>query len=182
MKVNFGKYRYFSPADTAQVITRARDFLYPYKDYEEQTEDKYKISDFLAKIPFFSDVCELLNILYPTKRDVIIHDHDVWGLDNTLAHIIYPALLEMKKDKQGVPYVDDEDYPGDILIPDDVDDSDLEYKGLQIKWEFVLDEMIYAFRTIRDEGDLLVEGVEIDYDRITNGLRLFGKYYRSLWT
>lgn len=187
MKVNIPRRKYYSAYDTARWITHVVDYyVYPYKDYDAQREHSYKISDFLKKVPFFVDVCEVMNVFRKYSK-IEIEDHDVWSLDTTLAEIIYPALLKIKKDRIGVPYVDDEDYPGDILISDDVDDNDLEFKALQIKWEYVLDEMIWTFKTIRNDFDY---NVEEDYhrhsvenqERVNNGLRLFGKYYQALWT
>ena len=37
------------------------------------------------------------------KISVEINNSDTWNLDNTLAAIIYPALLQLKASKQGVP-------------------------------------------------------------------------------
>jgi hypothetical protein len=64
-----------------------------------------------------------------------------------------------------------------------------------MRWHYILDEMIFAFDKIKDgEWDLeiyerhngwtteaLEERDEIQ-KRINNGLRLFAKYYQSLWT
>ena len=37
------------------------------------------------------------------KVSVQIDSFDTWSLDHTLANIIYPALLQLKEQKQGVP-------------------------------------------------------------------------------
>jgi len=37
------------------------------------------------------------------KINVQIERHDTWSLDHTLAIIIYPALIQLKATKHGVP-------------------------------------------------------------------------------
>ena len=52
----------------------------------------------------------------------------------------------------------------------------------------VLDEMIYAFDCKANKDDVYMrfdiddqDGVKAEQKRISNGFRLFGKYYESLW-
>jgi hypothetical protein len=48
------------------------------------------------------------------------------------------------------------------------------------RWDYVLDEMIYAFEQVQDDCCInLAE--ETEWKRVNNGLRLFGKYYTGLW-
>lgn len=117
---------------------------------------------------------------YPKKgeRKVSIHidDFDVWNLDHTLALIIHPALMKLKEIKHGSPFVDDEDVPEKLKSTSakskknnyDVDSN--HHK----RWDYVLNEMIFAFDSIANNNIK-------DDDRIKNGLRLFSKYYFSLW-
>jgi hypothetical protein len=45
-----------------------------------------------------------------------------------------------------------------------------------------LDEMIWAFTYKRDNFDtVMAEDREEVQDRLSNGFRLFGKYYENLW-
>lgn len=108
-----------------------------------------------------------------TENTVRIHDTDVWNLDHTLAHVIYPALLLLKDSKNGSPHVANEDVPEALgapvgFCPDEGDEHWHE------RWAYVLDEMIWAFKAI-------VEGEGYSF-RMENGCRLFGKYYQALWT
>jgi hypothetical protein len=54
----------------------------------------------------------------------------------------------------------------------------------QVKvWDWIMDEMIWAMDQLANEGNI---DPEIWYskefnDRISNALKLFGKYFRSLW-
>lgn len=103
---------------------------------------------------------------YPGKRSkdpnagrkirVRIDDHDIWGLDNTLSHIIHPALVKLREHKHGAPYVDDEDVPPELRsdapgIPPKKYDWDTDENHFK-RWDWVLDEMIWAFDQERGDG------------------------------
>jgi len=160
------------------------------------------------------------------KEQIHIHDYDTWNMDDTLAMIILPMLKQLKATKHGVPYMDYEDMPehlqyisrqydpravGDLF--NNWDDFDQEFERQVEVWDWMMDEMIWAFEQILDddnnnqfysgESDIYWEKLEnghsemkrgpkdtfqIDFEgmkrhnaRIDNGLKLFGKYYRSLW-
>jgi hypothetical protein len=162
------------------------------------------------------------------KRKVKVHIDrwDTWSMDHTLAYIVLPMLEQLKATKHGAPFVDDKDVPKELrstsappLSEDDKDCGavdDLHFK----RWDWVLDEMIFAFRSKLDEGkwedqfytgeyDFVSKATEFDENgkpklyqlvkgpndtrkidmkglqayqkRISNGFRLFGKYYENLW-
>ena len=85
--------------------------------------------------------------LSPRDINVEIDDYDVWGLDHTLALIILPALKKLKEVQQGSPIVDNEDVPEELHVAEGVDDDPNFFK----KWDYVLDEMIWAFTQILDD-------------------------------
>ena len=109
------------------------------------------------------------------KVDIRIDDYDVWGADHTLALIIHPVLVKLKEVKQGSPCVDDEDVPDNLKSTDAPDkenewDTDDNHHG---RWEYVLDEMIWAFEQHtyddcndnqfqhnRDQLDITFENIE----------------------
>ena len=84
---------------------------------------------------------------------------DTWNMDETLAHIILPMLKQLKETKHGSPLVDDEDVPHlpkqqwtrnesdqrDMFADDEYDD--LVWDQYEVRWSYVLDEMIWAFET-----------------------------------
>lgn len=111
------------------------------------------------------------------KIEVKIDPYDVWNLDNTLAHIIYPALVVLKEHKHGTPSTDAEDAPGIVF-----EEAESEPWN-SARWEYILDEMIWTFKSIAEEdepfGDM--EENAAYWARIRNGTRLLGKYYFSLW-
>ena len=120
-------------------------------------------------------------------QHVEIEPHDTWSMDHTLAMIIHPMLVQLKETTHG--------YPNELT---------------EERWNEILDEMIWAFeQKLRDdwEGDYYeyreigpeeskdrpesLFGVELVWEdregqiahqeRMTNGFRLFGKYYDSMW-
>ena len=129
-------------------------------------------------------------------------DHwDTWSMDQTLAPIILPMLKQLKETKQGGPWVAVEDVPTDLRP---TADEVLQYKAqgstddkFFTRWDWVLDEMIHAFEQkcaddwteqfcIDDSSTewgfrMDSEGIEKEQERISNGFRLFGKYYEGLW-
>lgn len=146
---------------------------------------------------------------------VRIDKQDTWGMDSTLALIILPMLKQLKENKQGSPNVDDEDVPESLKstsAPAKENDWDTD-EYWHDRWDYVLDEMIWAFEQkntdweeqfYSGECDLTFEKIdgsayselkhgpnhtfEVDFegkkkhqDRMSNGFRLFGKYYESLW-
>jgi hypothetical protein len=125
--------------------------------------------------------------------EVQIDPWDTWSMDYTLASIILPMLIQLKETKHGAPNVDMTDVPENLRV-NDIESTaywttgETDEKFFE-RWDWVLDEMIYAFdcKANKDEVymrfDIKTERDLIDkeQERISNGFRLFGKYYESLW-
>lgn len=164
------------------------------------------------------------------KEQIMIHNYDTWSMDHTLGLIALPMLKQLKATKHGAPFVDMPDRPDHLQCYKEPEDYDTDKFHFQA-WDWVLDEMIFAFETKAGELEEWEEqfhessevpnfetvGVgpaqlrlfpdedgntedyeyyemkskgtsKIDWDgrkkyqeRISNGFRLFGKYYESLW-
>jgi hypothetical protein len=148
------------------------------------------------------------------KIKVRIDRSDTWSMDDTLAHIILPMLKQLKETKHGAPMVDDDDVPENlrsISAPPKENEWDTDEHHFK-RWDWVLDEMIFAFeaktfdwedqfysgevdvRWEKQENGLSKivdepkntfkvdsEGKKKFHNRMTNGFRLFGKYYENLW-
>lgn len=131
---------------------------------------------------------------YPEgDEDRLIHVHidpwDTWSMDETLALIVLPMLIQLKDTKHGSPYIEDVDVPHlpkqgntsdgsmqyDMFASDEHDD--LVWSQFEKRWNWVLDEMIFAFENTNNTYELSVEECE----RVQNGFRLFGKYFNGLW-
>lgn len=118
----------------------------------------------------------------PKQRVKIkIDTQDTWSMDCTLAHIILPMLVQLKETQHGHPN-----------------------RLTEQEWDDILDEMIWAFdQKCRDNwqddfyGDYIEDpkngsmagsfewidhdGMKAHQERMTNGFKLFGKYYENLW-
>jgi hypothetical protein len=132
---------------------------------------------------------------------VRIDRYDTWSMDATLAHIILPMLKQLKETKHGAPYVEMADVPKELQMTVHEKtawkvDSEVD-EGWHDRWDWVLDEMIHAFEQ-KAKDDWMEQfstpdpssewGIKVDHEglnkeqaRITNGFRLFGKYYEGLW-
>jgi hypothetical protein len=119
----------------------------------------------------------------PRTIKVQIDPWDTVSADHTLALVILPVLKQLSENPHGSGWVDNEDVPEHMHIP----------KGQEFqksdewapRWKYVIDEMILAFERIVDDNwsvDVPSENWVKEEERIDNGLRLFGKYFRGLWT
>lgn len=172
------------------------------------------------------------------KIKVKIHDYDTWGMDHTLGLIILPMLKQLKATKHGSQWVDDVDVPHMVkkkkgkkvdsegprnIRALDMGEEEDQHSDIHDRWNWVLDEMIWAFEQVNaedegrsnyyvpyEEGEKLqrvywkdsktgenhymlteeeerkigkyVPELQKAYQkRLSNGLRLFGKYYQGLW-
>jgi len=133
-----------------------------------------------------------IDIPHPEEIDnvgaqITIHDWDTWSMDHTLSYIIVPMLIQLKDTKHGAPNVDDDDVPEELRMPDGWKETRYNIDGetdeqFFNRWDWVLDEMIWAFTYKRDNFDsLLDKNREAAQARMSNGFRLFGKYYENLW-
>lgn len=86
------------------------------------------------------------------KINVQIDNFDTWSLDHTLALIIYPALLQLKATKQGVPSEFTEVGGEQHIMQDSFDfyqetHEDAWKLGLE-RWDETLDKMIWSFEQL----------------------------------
>ena len=86
------------------------------------------------------------------KIKVEIENHDTWNLDNTLALIIYPALLQLKATKQGVPSefgdVGGETWGTQESFEFYQESHDEAWKVGIERWEEILEKMIWSFEQL----------------------------------
>ena len=143
----------------------------------------------------------------PRQEDVFLDEWDSWSADHTIALIAAPLLQQLKQNKQGSGMVDDADVPEELRSTSappvenewDIDDN------LHKRWDWVLDEMIWALTEhangtgdnkfydhseVDEEADIMAQVAQIkcDYEgldaynkRKQHGFVLFGKYFQNLW-
>lgn len=189
MKVYIGPYKnWFGPYQLAEKI-----FFWMNK--EDDRIDK--LGDRLAKITPLCRFFDWFHEKNERKIKIRIDEYDTWNMDHTLALITLPMLKKLRASKHGAPFVDDEDVPEHLRSTaakpkeNEWDTDDNHY----LRWDWAMDEMIYAFeKQLDDDWDMeiykrgtegwteekLSERKEIQ-KRISNGFRLFGKYYQALW-
>ena len=94
------------------------------------------------------------------KRTVKIRidKYDTWNMDETLGFIIVPMLKQLKATKHGTPWTDDEDVPVELrstsappLTQEQIDTGSCD-DNMEKRWEWILDEMIWAFETHIDDN------------------------------
>ena len=211
MKVRIGKY--------AGILTCNIHSRYMNKKYEWDWPEVQDRMDRVLEVieDAVQSVYNVLNWIWFDRRTqqikVRIDKSDTWSMDHTLAHIVLPMLVQLKRTKHGAPMVDLEDVPK-LLHPTKKQQAEYKKTGSTDpkffnRWDWILDEMIWAFdQKCRDdwEGDYyeyremgpeeskdpdslfglkLVwedrEGQKAHQERMTNGFKLFGKYYENLW-
>lgn len=207
MKVNIGKY---PKRLTCNVYERHMNNKYgimnwpeqgDFADYYMEAVDKFyqDVYNFFNKLWF--DRRE-------QKQFIRIDKHDTWGMDHTLAPIILPMLKQLKESKHGSPFVENADVPKELRITSKqrkayLSDNETDPKWHD-RWDYVIDEMIWSFeqkckdhweseyfggwKENEDDDEPFGsfewtddEGRQAHQERMTNGFKLFGKYYESLW-
>jgi hypothetical protein len=194
---------------TSNIHTRYMNKKYGYVDWPEDQSwignFLEKLEDFVqtlyVPINIFLDK-------RTQKVKVHIDRWDTWSMDHTLAPIILPMLVQLKETKHGAPNVDNADVPKELRATKKQIEAygkkgDVDPKHFE-RWDWILDEMIWAFEQkcrdhweedyygpyIEGEGDGILgghfewtddEGRQKHQERMSNGFRLFGKYFESLW-
>ena len=216
MKIKIGPYpnRWMS-----NIHTRYMNKKYGYVDWPTECT---RFERFLEK---FEDLMQTIYNgtinLFLDRREQKVKIHidrwDTWSMDHTLAYIILPMLKQLKATTHGAPWVAVTDVPKELRptkkqLMDYQKDGTTDPKFFE-RWNWVLDEMIFAFdskvndgwedqfetgesdlqwKKLEDGNYQMVEGPKhtkvYDWEarkayeeRISNGFRLFGKYYQNLW-
>jgi hypothetical protein len=206
MKVYIGPYR---DRWISTIHDRYMKKKYGYNDWPE-TQTRYenfleKLEDVLQWI-YNHSTNLILDKCFGQKMKIRIDNYDTWSMDHTLAPIILPMLNQLKETNHGAPFVDDEDVPEELrstnALPKE-NDYDIDSNHLP-RWDWVMDEMIWAFEQkcrddwMKDYYGPYIEGEDgkplsghfecVDrkgaiahQKRMSNGFRLFGKYFENLW-
>jgi len=159
MKVYIGKYPHWWNSYNFEKWFLSKNHKKPYYSIED---DEYTNADH-----FVVWICEkwqsVLNatvnkIGQKRKIKVRIDKYDTWNMDETLAHIIIPMLKQLKETKHGVPYTKDEDVPEALrstsappLTQEQINTGSCD-DNHEARWDWILDEMIWAFTTHIDDN------------------------------
>jgi hypothetical protein len=74
-------------------------------------------------------------------------------MDDTLAIIILPMLKQLKATKHGSPCVDMEDVPEELRCVPASEANDYNDETIHKRWDWVLDEIIWAFEQKHPDND-----------------------------
>ena len=204
MKIKIGSY---PNRLICNIHTNHMNKKYEGLSYENHTHEDHVLEVIEEAV---QSVYNVFNWIWFDRRTqkikVRIDKWDTWSMDHTLAHVIHPMLVQLKATNHGAPNVDADDVPKELRATKkqlaaygktgDVDPKHFE------RWDWILDEMIWAFeQKCRDnwEGDFYTYeddsegmfglklvwedrvGQKAHQERMTNGFKLFGKYYENLW-
>jgi hypothetical protein len=92
------------------------------------------------------------------KVTIKIDPYDTWSMDHTLALIIHPMLIQLKKTKHGASFVSDEDVPEELRSTSAPELTEEEKNCGHTdtlffdRWDWVLNEMIWAFAQLLDDS------------------------------
>lgn len=146
MKVYIGPFReWIGPYQIAEKL------LFWMNKYDDRRV--YKFGEWLAggddKDSLLMKFCEWVYSKRPRKVEVRIDRYDTWNMDTTLTYIILPMLKQLQKDKHGSPMVDMEDVPEELrcVVVDHEDAT------IHKRWEWVLNEIIFAFEHKHPDND-----------------------------
>ncbi len=117
-----------------------------------------------------------------TKAKILIESHDLYGLDQTLAMIILPALQAFRKRTNLIPIsMFSDEYQNCREISKVVQKRE-EKIALNL-WYETLDKMIWSFNNIAVDAPLLgTEKARNEHEqKVQEGLDLFAKHFTDLW-
>ena len=186
MKVKIGPYRsWIGPYQIAEKLCfwarkeedeygfkRTPDWVHDFGTWLSGGEDGESL---LLKI------CQWVESKKKRKVKIHIDQYDTWSMDHTLALIVLPMLKQLKETKHGSTNVDLEDVPESMRCTSFEEyDSQLSFEfyhkpdsqkvqcDVHDRWNWVMDEMIWAFEQIVDEDweqQYWITNPEIDFTK-----------------
>lgn len=122
------------------------------------------------------------------RRKIKVHvdRYDTFSLDHTLALVILPCLIQLRKSQQGIPVVKDtEGDPNQESFDFGDDLESMQYEKNTQAWNEIMDKIIWSFQQLtinyKKGFDVSSEARPLYEERIQEGLTLFGTYYLALW-
>jgi len=192
MKVYISKYRdhWFSPYTWLDYMFFWTDWSKCARDrrvrsleeeskYIERPEWTDRWTDRLE--PISKAIAWVLDRVHPKIEYVKIDRWDTWSMDHTLSTIILPMLRQLKEKQHGAGFVDDADVPEELKstsAPAKENEWDTDANHFK-RWEYVLDEMIFAFSCKTDDSwqdefrsgvmDLITVPIDKDGNEVPKG-------------
>lgn len=155
MKVYINRYKdhWLSPYTILERVCfweQDRDRFY---NLEDQPNNPYE--PWVNRlVPVCRAIQWVLDLVHPRIQCVKIDPWDTWSMDSTLGQIALPMLRQLYINKQGAAQVEDQDVPENLrstAAPPRENEWDPD-ANLQARWDWVLEEMIFAFEHHLDES------------------------------
>jgi len=152
MKIKIGPYKnWIGPYQIAEKILFWKD--------KDKDESVHNFGTWLSgsddKPSLLLRFCQWVESKKERKVKIHIDPYDTWNMNSTLAMIILPMLKQLKEAKHGSPFVDDKDVPKNLqstAAPPKENEWDIDANH-EARWDWVLDEMIWAFEQLNDEDN-----------------------------
>lgn len=170
MKVYIGKYPSRAICNIHNTWLERRykksHFLVKNKEMDKWDRRVEKLDDAIQWL-YDSTINKILDNRVQ-KVKVKIDSYDTWGMYSTLGHIILPMLIQLKATKHGAPNIDIEDVPEHLrpTVEEQAaykENGDTDEKFFE-RWDWVLDEMIWAMNEIVNEEDGEAQFFSGEYD------------------
>lgn len=192
MYVYFGKPRNWWVSPIAIITFFRRVLRYPQPDY---ISEKPWFRTWERRMrPWCEWVSELGKRWFPTSHTVRVDEWDVYSPKSTFSDVMVPVLKVFRDKTFSVPEIDQNDLPEYLRVEKEgkfVDNSahaihlnsDMGEPELGLKqWHFILNEIIWS---LEQDDDCFLHDLREHRaalrERLINGHRLLGKYYRHLW-
>lgn len=161
MKVYIGPYKnWFGPYQIAEKILfwidKDDDRVHRFGEFLAHGFSKKEDDDrFIKDRPetWLYKLCLWIDKKKERKIKIYLDRWDTWSMDHTLALIVLPMLKQLKATKHGSPLVDIEDVP-EHLRPTEAPSDENGYTDNTVheRWDWVMDEMIFAFEHKVDDS------------------------------
>lgn len=155
MKVYLGPFKYWvGPYQIAKII------LFWIPEYDKDYNSNRTVHNFGKWLAtkkdgspsLLANFCEWVESKRSRKVKVCIDDYDTFNADATMTYIILPLLKKIREDKNGYPYVKMEDVPEKLRVENVENLFDDNDTTLHERWDWVLNEMIWAFEQIHPDS------------------------------
>jgi hypothetical protein len=150
MKIYIGPYKnWVGPYQIAKKLmfwSKDSDRVHEFGRW--LSEDKNGNDSWIQK------VCIWVERKRKRKVKIRIDHYDTWEMKTTLAMIALPMLKQLKESKHGSPEVEDKDVPKNLrrsAAPKTENSWDTD-ENFHKRWEWVMDEMIFAFKNLSDDS------------------------------
>ena len=158
MKVKIGPYNnWIGPYQIAEKILFWKD------KYNDDAVDK--LGRFLSSISSLESFCRWVESKRERTVKINIDPYDTWNMNSTLSLIIVPMLKQLKANKHGTPFTDDEDVPEHLRstnAPPKENEWDIDALH-EARWDWIMDEMIWAFEQDTNEWEEKYYSGEVDF-------------------